>query len=209
MWIRGNAAFEPIISEDLFGKAQKIICDRSRRFSNDELLEQLRNLLRREGRLSGLLIDDTEGMPSSSVYRHRFTSLIHAYTLISYTPERDYQFIETNRRLRLMHPAVITNVRERIGELGGSVIADPVTDLLSINGEFTASVVLARCTQTHAGALRWQIRIDSGLKPDITVAVRMDQENRNPLDYYLLPRLDLIFEKLVLSEDNQLNAWTL
>ena len=35
--------------------------------------------LEREGRLSGLLIDETDGMASSSVYRSRFSSLIRAY----------------------------------------------------------------------------------------------------------------------------------
>src|SRR5271169_665875 len=45
MWIRGNAAFEPIISQDLFEKAQSIIRERSRRYSDVELLDHLRNLL--------------------------------------------------------------------------------------------------------------------------------------------------------------------
>ena len=45
MWIRGNAAFEPIIPADLFANVQGIIRERSRRYTNDELLEQLRGLL--------------------------------------------------------------------------------------------------------------------------------------------------------------------
>jgi DNA invertase Pin-like site-specific DNA recombinase len=202
MWIRGNAAFEPIISQDLFEKAQSIIRERSRRYSDTELLNHLRNLLEREGRLSGLLIDEAEGMASSSVYRNRFNSLIHAYKLIAYTPERDYQFIETNRQLRLMHPRVVLSVVERIHQLGGVVHGNPENDLLSVNDEFTASVVIARCRQRESGSLRWLIRVDSGLKPDITVAVRMDALNREPLDYYLLPSLDLTFSTLMLSEDN-------
>jgi DNA invertase Pin-like site-specific DNA recombinase len=202
MWIRNNAAFEPVISQDLFEKAQSIIRERSRRYSDAELLDHLRNLLEREGRLSGLLIDEAQGMASSSVYRNRFNSLIHAYKLISYTPDRDYQFIETNRQLRLMHPKVVSSVVERIRQLGGSVHANPENDLLSVNDEFTASLVIARCRQRESGALRWLIRVDSGLKPDITVAVRMDFQNHEPLDYYLLPSLDLTFSTLMLAEDN-------
>ncbi len=202
MWIRGNAAFQPIISLDLFEKAQSIIRERSRRYSDVELLDHLRDLLRCEGRLSGLLIDEAEGMASSSVYRNRFNSLIQAYKLIAYTPERDYQFIETNRQLRLMHPKVVSSVVERIHQLGGVVRANPENDLLSVNDEFTASLVIARCRQKESGSPRWLIRVDSGLKPDITVAVRMDLQNRDPLDYYLLPRLDLTFADLILAEDN-------
>jgi hypothetical protein len=79
---------------------------------------------------------------------------------------------------------------------------NPVTDLLTINGEFTASIVLVRCYVTTAGSLRWQIRFDVSLWPDITVAVRMDQPNQNPLDYYLLPRIDMTRPRLRLAEAN-------
>jgi DNA invertase Pin-like site-specific DNA recombinase len=208
MWIRGNAVFQPIISSDLFAKAQFIIHERSRRYSDAELLDQLRGLLKREGRLSGLLIDEADGIASSSVFRSRFTSLIQAYKLIAYTPERDYQFIETNRQLRLMHPKVVSNVKEHIQRLGGAVQADSANDLLTVNDEFTTSLVIARCRHTESGSLRWLIRVDTGLNPDITLAVRMDAENHEPLDYYLLPRLDLTFEKLLLAEENSVGLDT-
>ena len=58
----------------------------------------------RHGRLSGLLIDETDGMPSSAVYRHRFGSLVRAYQLIGYDADRDLAFIEINRRLRANPP---------------------------------------------------------------------------------------------------------
>jgi DNA invertase Pin-like site-specific DNA recombinase len=202
MWIRGLAAFEQIISPELFAKAQNIIRERSQRYSDTELLDHLRQLLEREGRLSGILIDDTEGMASSSVYRNRFNSLVRAYKLISYTPERDYQFIETNRQLRLMHPMIVSRVIERIRQLGGVVRGSPDNELLFVNDEFTTSLVIARCRQRESGSLRWLIKLDSGLKPDITVAVRMDPQNHDPLDYYLLPSLDLTFSALTLAEDN-------
>jgi DNA invertase Pin-like site-specific DNA recombinase len=208
MWIRANAAFEPIIPTDLFVKTQEIIRERSRRYSNDELLEQLCSLLQRKGHISGLLIDETDGIASSSVFRHRFGSLIHAYKLIAYTPERDYQFIETNRQLRLMHPKVVADVVENIRRLEGEVVVDPTTDLLTVNDEFTASIALARCRPREDGSFRWLIRVDAGLRPDITVAVRMDAENQNPLDYYLLPSLDMTFEKLMIAEDNPVGIET-
>ena len=36
----------------------------------------------------------------------------------------------------------------------------------------------------------------------------MDAENRDPLDYYLLPSLDMTFEKLLLAEDNAVSLDT-
>ena len=46
------------------------------------------------------------------------------------------------------------------------------------------------------------------MKPDITIAVRMDSENEVPLDYYLLPSIDMVFEKLMLAEDNSVGLDT-
>jgi DNA invertase Pin-like site-specific DNA recombinase len=208
MWIRSNSVFESIVPDQIFARAQSIIRERSRRYTDEEMLEQLRTLLKREGRLSGLLIDESEGMASSSVYRNRFSSLVRAYKQIEYTPERDYQFIETNRQLRQMYPMVIAGLTEQIRQVGGIVNGDAQTDLLTINHEFTASLVVARCRQTDSGAFRWLVRVDAGLRPDITVAVRMDATNRDPLDYYLLPSLDLTFERLSLAEDNPVGLET-
>jgi DNA invertase Pin-like site-specific DNA recombinase len=208
MWIRGNAAFESIVSPDLFLRAQEVIRERSRRYTDNELLDQLRQLLQRAGHLSGVLIDETEGMASSSVFRYRFGTLIRAYSLISYNPQRDYQFIETNRQLRLMHPRVVSHIIEEIRKLGGETAHNPSNDLITVNDEFTASIVLAKSRQKEDGSFRWLIRVDAGLKPDITVAARLDSENREAIDYYLLPRLDMTFERLMVSEDNPVSLDT-
>jgi DNA invertase Pin-like site-specific DNA recombinase len=208
MWIRRDAAFQGIVPAELFGRAQEIIRERSRKFTNDELLAQLRGLLEREGRLSGILIDETETMASSSIYRSRFSSLIRAYELIGYTPDHDYEFIETNRQLRQMYPTVIGNVIARIRQSGAVVIHDATTDLLRVNDEFSVSLVIVRCRRTESGAFRWLVRLDTGLNPDLTIAIRMGGDNREPLDYYLLPAIDMTVQKLRLAEDNGLSLDT-
>jgi hypothetical protein len=128
--------------------------------------------------------------------------LLRAYGLVGFTPDRDYRYIEINRELRRMHPQIVTGTIAGIGKAGGWVEQDPATDLLTINGEFTASIVVVRCRSTPAGSLRWEIRFDVGLWPDITVAVRMNEPNREALDYYLLPRIDMTGPRLRLAEDN-------
>lgn len=202
MWVRAEGAFEPIVDRSLFEAAQAIIKERSHKLSNEEMLEALKQLLQDRGYLSGLIIDETERLPSSSAYQSRFGSLLRAYELVGFTPDRDYRYIEINRVLRRMHPQIVADTISRIKKSGGSVDQDATTDLLTINGEFTASVVVVRCLMTAAGSLRWQIRFDVGLWPDITVAARMDQSNRQALDYYLLPRIDMTAPRLRLAEDN-------
>ena len=45
------------------------------------------------------------------------------------------------------------------------MVRDAKTDLLVINGMLSVSIVIARCQTTSADALRWTIRLDSGLSP--------------------------------------------
>ena len=190
-WVRAEGAFEPIVELDFFVAAQRIIEERSRRYTDAELLERLTDLLSRKGCLSGLVIDEVEDMPSSSTYRSRFGSLVRAYELVGYAPGRDFRYLETNRVLRALHPDVVESTVQQIEALGSLVRRDPLNDLLRINEEFTASLVIVRSFRTAAGDLRWKIRLDTSLRPDITIAARMDPDNANVQDYYLLPWIDL------------------
>jgi hypothetical protein len=121
--------------------------------------------------------------------------------LVGYTPDRDYRYVEINRSLRALHPSVAKTVADGIKRAGGLI--EPAADsLLRVNDEFTLSIVIARCSTTISGASRWHIHLDSGFLPDITVAIRMDADNSNILDYYLLPSLDMSMPRLRLAEAN-------
>lgn len=204
MWIRADGAFDAIVDPQLFYTAQGIIRERNRRYSDTDMLDRLRDLFQRRGYLSGLVIDETERMPASGAYQRRFGSLVRAYQLVGFTPGRDFRYIEINRALRILHSDIVSSTVTEVIELGGVVERDPATDLLKVNGEFTASIVIARCGPTKMGSLRWNIRFDTGLAPDITIAVRMDKTNSTPRDYYLLPRLEMSKNRVRLAENNGL-----
>lgn len=202
MWIKKEGAFESVVTPELFYIAQGIVRARAYRFSNVELIERLRSLYQDRGFLSGLIIDETEGMPSTSAYIHRFGSLIRAYQTVGFTPDRDYRYLEANQFLRRLHPQIVAQTEKAIGDLGGTIERDPATDLLLVNKEFTVSLVLARCQPHDNGRNRWKVRFDTGLAPDITVAVRLNRSNDAPLDYYLLPRLDFGLPRISLADHN-------
>lgn len=204
MWIKREGAFEAIVSPDIFYTAQGILRARAHRFSTEELIEKLRNLYKQRGFLSGLIIDETEGMPSASSYIHRFGSLIRAYQSVGFTPDRDYSYLEINQFLRRLHPEIVGHTERMISNIGGAVERDPATDLLTINREFRVSLALSRCQSLDSGRRRWKIRFDTSLVPDITVAVRLDDTNQVPLDYYLLPRLDFGQQGINLFDHNGL-----
>ncbi len=204
MWVRADGVFEAIVDTSYFYTAQGIIAERSRKYSDDELLTKLQKLHQRKGWLSGILIDEADDMPSSSAYAHRFGSLLRAYELVEYTPNRDMRYIETNRHIRSLYPDICEGVIHRIQDLGGSVHREVASDMIIVNNEVKVSIVISRCFQTKAGRNRWKVRLDSGLRPDITIVVRMDEANENPLDYYILPALDVEDPQLRLADNNGL-----
>ena len=204
LWVRKDEAFKAIIEPSYFYTAQRIIRERSRKLDNDELLSRLKSLYEKQGWLSGIIIDECDDMPSSSTYAQRFGSLLRAYQLVGYTPDIDYSFIEINRRLREKHAATIQDVITRIRTIGGSVTVDKATDLLTVNESLQVSLIIARCQRTKAGSYRWKVHLDTGLRPDITVVVRMSADNEYPVDYYLIPALDVENPKMRLMENNSL-----
>ncbi|HEY0329864.1 MAG TPA: recombinase family protein [Rhodopseudomonas sp.] len=204
IWVRAENAFEGVIEAGLFAAASSIIDERCKHFSDEDMLRRLSSLLSDKGYLSGLVIDEVDDMPSSSIYRARFGSLLRAYQLVGYKPDRDFRYLETNRALRSMYPDILRQTIAGIRDCGGVVELDPLTDVLTVNGEFTASIIIARSLRTSAGSLRWKIRLDASLRPDISIAVRMDGTNETALDYYLLPSIDITTDKLKLAEENGL-----
>jgi hypothetical protein len=204
-WVRSDGAFAPIIDVPMFEKAQAIIAARSERMSSDQMLDLLGKILAGHGTLSGLIIDEAEDAPSTSAYRSRFGSLLRAYALVGFAPSHDYRYLEINRKLRQLHPTLVAETMQGLEAAGAIVAQDPTTDLLTINDEFTASVVVVRCLHTAAGSLRWKVRLDSALNPDVTIAIRMDASNIGCHDYYVLPRLDMRDAVLRLAEYNGLS----
>jgi hypothetical protein len=204
-WVRSDGVFEAIVDPGYFAQAQAIIAARSHHLTDDEMLDRLRKLYEKVGLLSGITIDEQEGMPSSDCYRRRFGSLLRAYTLIGFEPDRDYNYLEINKALRHMLPSVVSKIKEGLLSVGANVYQEQASELLRINDEFTVSVVIARCVQQYSGQFTWRIRFDRQLAPDLSIVVRMMSNNEQPLDYYIFPRIDLPLRGARLDEENNIS----
>jgi hypothetical protein len=202
MWVRRDGAFPLIVDPALFHMARGIIVERARRFTDEEMLAKLKELLAKHGALTADVVDNADGMPSSSAYQCRFGSLIKAYQRVGFSPDRDYRYVEINRNLRALRLPFEEEVIKKLEQMGARIARNADTGQLLINGEYTAQIVFSRCQQTACGCLRWLINLDQPSVADITVVVRMDSANQAPTDFYLLPRIDVRQAALRLGEYN-------
>ena len=202
-WVRHKKAYPAIIDDALFEQVQGLVNARRRTlWKDDDMLAKLRDLYKDKGYLSGILIEEAVGFPSQGAYRKRFDSLIRAYRLVGYTPNRDYRYLEINKYLRRVHKEIWQIVKDTIAGYGVGVEEDAACDMLTIDGEYTVSVVIARCQQRDNGWGHWLLRFDTSLRPDYTVAVRMNPDNQTIRDYYILPVIDINTHRLRLRERN-------
>ena len=117
MWVRADGVFEPIVDRHLFDAAQVIIRERSYRLSDEEMLDGLRDLLEERGYLSGLIIDETDQLPSSSAYQSRFGSLAASLSSLSVS-----RLIATTATSRSIAPC---------GECIPHIVADTIAGIVS------------------------------------------------------------------------------
>ena len=59
-WVRKERAFEPIVDMERFYTVQGIYRERNKKTTDEELLQGLRDLYARQGRLSALIIDEAD-----------------------------------------------------------------------------------------------------------------------------------------------------
>ena len=81
-WVRKEHAFEPIVDMERFWTVQGIYRERNKKTTDEELLQGLRDLYAKQGRLSALIIDEADYLPPSSLFSTRFGGLLRAYQMI-------------------------------------------------------------------------------------------------------------------------------
>ena len=203
-WVRRDGAFQPIVDEGLFRRAQNKIAARASRPSDRQLLAILRRLWRKHGELNERLIDECASAPSASCYRERFGSTLDAFALIGYAPGRNIDFVEDYRRIRQVRSDLIGAIRSGIEERGGSARPDSTTGHLVVDDELALRVEVMRCGRRDGGPPRWRVRLERESRPRLYVLARMDAANGKMRDLYLLPDTEVRQGWLTLCERNGL-----
>ncbi len=190
-WILTRGAFEPVIDEVTFLKAQRILADRTFNKSDQELLESLRGLLARNGRLSLRLVKESPNVPSPSTYRLRFGSLRKAYELIGYGRPEQFGPIDLRRRTQALREESVARIAALFpNEVSVVRRGGRWRSRLRLRNGLMVSVLVARSIKIWKETVRWQIDPVRHERKFVTLLARLDKENRSFLDYHILPNID-------------------
>jgi DNA invertase Pin-like site-specific DNA recombinase len=202
LWIRSTGIFEPIVEVDLFSKAQRIMKEHYVRWSDEKLLELLREALDENGRLSANTINGL-GLPSPALYAHRFGTLRNAYRLIGCCPNRNCDYIDSRPSLteKLLEQA--SDIARRIRALGAAAVLDTTMHAITIDGRLTVSFRIARYYSSPEKAPVWHINRRVNLPSGLILALRLDKKNAKILDYFLLPTTEMKKRRIAVTETNR------
>jgi DNA invertase Pin-like site-specific DNA recombinase len=201
MWVQKDHAFEGIVSTEDFLAVQTILDARNHHWTDDEMLDRLRDLLKVTGTLSNRIIDKAKYIPRSQCYARRFGGLNRAYALIGWSPERDNNWVEAHRIVRAHRSLLIDSIKQELTKCGASLTVSNRSSQITINNAFTVLIRVARCYQKAYG-LSWRIRVDHSRNHDVVLVARLNLGDDSIMDYYVLPAQEIPVRRLRVRQSN-------
>jgi DNA invertase Pin-like site-specific DNA recombinase len=185
-WVRRSARFRPIISRRQFRDAQHARKHRvAKIYSDAQLLDLLRRLLKREGRLSLDLIERAPDLPHPASFRRRFGGLHAAFSRIGYYPaHRGPAFGAASLRPR--NEAFVTQVAHLLKQSGAHVQRLGPVGLVRVDRSLTLAVTVARFHRNPARRY-WKVSLNPDIQADYMFIGLLSEEGGDVLRYYLLP----------------------
>ena len=204
-WTLKPGAFTGIIDQSTFDTAQRTLADRTFHKCDEDLIDSLRLLLARQGKLSEDLINAARDVPGNSTYLHRFGSIRRAYDMIGYGVFRNSDGIwqarrrhhkikrELFRRISKIFPREVSVVREKPAG----------RELLRFADGLKVSVLVCQCMKTVLGHVRWSVPVIPAERQYVALLCRCTEDNSAFKDFYLVPGIDKPQGKLFrLKEDD-------
>lgn len=187
-WLICEHAFPAIVSHKQWTQAYERVLSEVRRPKDAEMLEGLRRLWKRKGRLSSNIINAAKDVPSAPAYAKHFGGINEAYKLIGYPLIRDLSWGHAVRLTRRINKTLCDEICERVREIGGSAEPMPTFGMIRLNGNVTVKVALRKCWVREEGIV-WVLPLGKCSLADVLIVGRLKPPERSIMDYFVLPAL--------------------
>ena len=184
-------AFQPIISKELFIRAQQTFANLTCRLTDDQMLERLRQTLKAYGQLSARIIDESRLCPGMTTYHKRFGGMLKVYSRLGYdTPEQRLGQAANRVRGILLRDSLMKQILETFsGQLEEVRRNSRFKPLLRYRKTgLLISVVVTWCYPTKTGA-SWRVRSCTTAPTRPAIVALLDRGNRKIESLRVFPRL--------------------
>jgi len=196
-WVVQPNSFPAVISPSRFELVQQRLNGRTNHRSNERLLDELRAFVKKHGKATQAMLAADPKMACGCTYAHRFGSFCRALELIKTEPAKGFPEIECRARLKMWLQdefARIAAARKFSYRRFYGIFRSPEYP--------TVLIEVGCCIRLPNGKPRWQIRYPAaGVEGMRCICLRMQPNNKLPMDYVCIPCLPHVAWWCQLSEE--------
>lgn len=185
-WVRKDDAYEPVVSPDLFRAVAARRVAMRQQETRDDLLAQVRRLLKEKGRLSAPLLYAAPGILSSHGFARRFGGLTALYREAGFVPERNPRYAFIRRWLTHWRESLTTFAVRQLEAAGSSVVREGWH--LTVDDAWTVSFMVVHGSRPVGARQQW-FNHRKAENTDVVVFARCVFAEPGPRDYFVLPRV--------------------
>ena len=188
-WIVRPDAYQPIISRKIFDEVQTKLHGRTHYKSNEAILDSLRSLLKKEGKLSIRIIEQSKTVPSFSTLCARFGPLRNVYRLLGYEPRRDYymRIVDVRRRTQAMRENLVLQILKRFPRVKVVCCNRVRRPVLRFPSGVIVSVLMCPAYTTTYGKRCWRVWPIHAERSMILAVCRINVSHTAIKDIHLMP----------------------
>ena len=178
---------QPIITQSVFADAQAEFASFARRLSNEQLIEEFRDVVKASGKLS-LDIIRKSPLCHPRVYRNRFVSLLSVYDQLM---ERGHcEFLSYRQRALMIRRNLIRKLTAAFpGQLAHVGKSNARSVLEYSKTHSSVSVCLAKCIPTRLDEMRWQLQSQRIDRDRVAILALANRKNNDVQTILLFPHL--------------------
>jgi DNA invertase Pin-like site-specific DNA recombinase len=199
-WLVREQAFPAIITEKQWNEAAARMRDEVKPLVDAEMLEALKRLWKRKGKLNTDLINAAVDVPSVQAYKYQFDGINEAYRLIGYPIKHDLSFLRAIRLSRQLRDSICDKIRDDVKAIGGSAESLLVPGMLRLNGGTTVKVTVVKGWDRPGLNTVWRLLLGEVLTADVVVFARLKAPARTVLDYFVIPAISGMRGSLTVRE---------
>jgi DNA invertase Pin-like site-specific DNA recombinase len=204
-WVRVEKAFDPIVTAELFAAVQAERQARSyEHHTKEELLNRLRKLWKRRGRLSLTIMRQVRGFPSARIFRYHFGGMRAAYSLIGFEARHHEARLFLDQHLYRVASSVRLRLVDAVRAAGGQAdIERKRGGIVMINRKRRVAVYTARYVLSAPDSRElWTANTKPNRNASHTLIIRMDRKNDEVMDYFLFPKSGVQSRRTTFHADN-------